>query len=58
MDRAVHAQEGSMDAVEVGQDLFVKGSEFLVQANRAVIFFFGAFFLVGTAFAMIFVLSI
>ena len=38
-----------MNAVEVVQDFLVKGSELLVQADRAVIFCFGAFYLVGTA---------
>ena len=42
-----------MDAVEVGKDLFMEASQFLVEADGTVTFGFGAFIFVGTAGAIL-----
>ena len=35
LDRAVHAQQGAMDAVEVGKNLLMEAGQFLVEADSA-----------------------
>ena len=53
LDGAVHTQQGPMDAVEVGKDLLMEASQFLVEANGTVAFGFGAFIFMGTAGAIL-----
>ena len=38
LDRAIHAEKGAVDAFEVAQYFFVDSREFLVQADRSVLF--------------------